>query len=147
MAEVLAYFLTWTTYGTRLHGDDRGTVDRHHNMVGTPFLPSDPTRLSREVALMDAAPYVLAPEARILVEATIRRHCDVRTWRLNAANVRTTLVHVVVGCEGRVSPEAAMEQLKAWCTRRLRETGLAGSAQRVWTEHGSTRWLDSPESF
>ena len=26
----------WGTYGTRLHGDARGTVDREHNEYGTP---------------------------------------------------------------------------------------------------------------
>ena len=40
-----------------------------------------------------------------------------------------------------------MEQFKAWCTRRLREAGLAGAEQKVWTEHGSTRWIDSPNSL
>jgi hypothetical protein len=29
MSEPLAYFLTWTTYGTWLPGDSRGWVNRH----------------------------------------------------------------------------------------------------------------------
>jgi hypothetical protein len=34
----LAYHITWGTYGTRLHGDKRGTVDRENNAFGTPVL-------------------------------------------------------------------------------------------------------------
>ena len=34
----LAYLLTFTCYGTRLHGDTRGTVDRNNNRYGMPFL-------------------------------------------------------------------------------------------------------------
>jgi hypothetical protein len=30
----LAYHITFGTYGTRLHGDDRGTVDQAHNFYG-----------------------------------------------------------------------------------------------------------------
>ncbi len=36
-----------------------------------------------------------------------------------------------------------MDQFKAWATRRLREAGLAKNDSRVWTEHGSTRWINS----
>ena len=40
----LAYFSTFTTYGTWLHGDERGSVDREHNQVGTPWLEPDGRR-------------------------------------------------------------------------------------------------------
>ena len=36
-----SYFLTFTTYGTWLHGDTRGSVDREHNIVETPYLEPD----------------------------------------------------------------------------------------------------------
>src|SRR5438876_12296826 len=35
---LLAYHITWGTYGTRLHGDPRKTVDRQHNAYGEPIL-------------------------------------------------------------------------------------------------------------
>ena len=38
-------------------------------------------------------------------------------------------------------PEKAMTDFKAWCTRRLREAGLLGARQHVWSEHGSTIYL------
>ena len=44
---LLAYFLTWTTYGTRLHGDQRGSIDAAHNTPGTDILLPDPSREAR----------------------------------------------------------------------------------------------------
>jgi hypothetical protein len=38
----LAYFIMFRSYGTWLHGDSRGSVDRLHNTYGTPRLPPNP---------------------------------------------------------------------------------------------------------
>lgn len=35
----LGYLITFRTYGTWLHGDKRGSVDRFHNRFGSPRLP------------------------------------------------------------------------------------------------------------
>jgi hypothetical protein len=40
----IAYFISFTCYGTWLHGDERGSVDCRHNLYGTPVLPADPHR-------------------------------------------------------------------------------------------------------
>jgi hypothetical protein len=40
----LAYLITWTCYGTWLHGDERGAADLDHNIPGTPYLPPDAER-------------------------------------------------------------------------------------------------------
>ncbi len=57
--------------------------------------------------------------------------------------MRSNHVHVVV-CSG-VKPEKTLGDLKAWCTRRLREAGVTGRDQQPWTEGGSTRWLWTDE--
>lgn len=46
----LAYLLTFRCYGTWLHGDARGSVDREHNTYGTPCLDPDPQLLKRRAA-------------------------------------------------------------------------------------------------
>lgn len=40
----LAYFISITCYGTWLHGDQRGSIDRRHNLHGTAVLAADPAR-------------------------------------------------------------------------------------------------------
>jgi len=135
MSKPLAYFLSWTCYGTWLHGDARGSADDLHNVRGTPYLAPDPARQRHEAGLMKHDPVTLSSEARRLVEETIRAHCEIRQWRLLAVNVRSNHLHFVVDCDGRIAPEDAMEQFKAWATRKLRERAF-------WTEHGSTRWIN-----
>lgn len=141
MTEPLAYFLSWTCYGQRLHGDQRGSVDRGHNVPGTPLLAADPRRRERAQTRMRAETVSLTPAMRTVASQGIARFCDERHWRLLACNLRITHVHVVVRCP-ELSPERALSQLKAAATRVLREHGLVESGARVWTRHGSTRWLN-----
>jgi REP element-mobilizing transposase RayT len=135
----LAYFITFTAYGTRLHGDERGSVDRVHNLPGTPVLEPDSARVAAETALLMAAPVILGPERRKAVRRAIVEHCDVKGWRLFALNVRTNHVHVVVRAD--IPPERVFESLKAWATRRLVSERIAEKGARVWTRHASTRYL------
>lgn len=147
MSAPLAYFLTWTCYGNRLHGHPDGSVDRRNNTPGAPLLAPDPLLESQARARMAGPAFVLSERARVIADETVRTHCKVRSCTLLALNVRTTHVHVVVNCHERASPETAMDQFKAWITRKFRENGLAGADQRVWTEHGSTRWINSASSL
>jgi hypothetical protein len=52
MSEPLAYFLTFGTYGSWLHGDVRGSKDPRHNTLGDIPLPRDDFRRQRELRLM-----------------------------------------------------------------------------------------------
>ncbi len=90
---------------------------------------------------------VLGNSQRAVVTKIIADHCEIRGWSLLACNVRTNHVHVVVGNCGTTAPETVMSQLKAWATRRLREAGFIAADARVWTEHGSTRWINDEESL
>jgi hypothetical protein len=64
VSSLKVYFLTWTTYGTWLPGDGRGSVDRDHNVPGTPFVEPDPARRALNVARMANAPYLLTDANR-----------------------------------------------------------------------------------
>ncbi len=135
----LAYFLTMRTYGTWLHGDERGSMDATHNGWRTPRLPPDHDRKSMASVHMRGQPYLLAAESAALVEKTTGEVCVHRGWHLYRVHARTNHVHVVLGAQ--FPPERIMSDLKAWCTRRLRENGFAQPKQDVWVEHGSTPYL------
>jgi REP element-mobilizing transposase RayT len=143
----LAYFLTWTTYGTRLHGDPRGTVGDGYNAPGTPYRPTNSALMEYERERLLHEPLTLTQEMRDAVEAVIREHCSIRTWKLRAVNIRTTHVHVVVTAPPRVPPSVVENQLKSWGTRRLRESGLVDPSRTVWTARGSKRQLWNEESL
>jgi len=138
-SEPIAYLLTWTTYGSWLPGDARGWVSRTQPGVQAP----DASREHHARIFLSASDVVLDEEQRRIVETTIRRHCEIRNWALHAVSVQSTHIHVVVSAD--IAPEKAMEQFKAWCSRRLSEAEPVGSTSAVqpkwWTRHGSTKWI------
>ncbi|MFM9957757.1 MAG: hypothetical protein ACKVZJ_06755 [Phycisphaerales bacterium] len=142
---VLAYFITFHTYGTWLHGRDKGSVDDEHNRPGTPLLPPDPECERRESKELKHPPVELDACRRFVVDRTIREVCSFRRWSIHALHVRTTHVHFVVST--RNPPERVLRDCKAYATRRLREAGLIDDATDSWSHHGSTRYLTRDEDF
>lgn len=78
---------------------------------------------------------------RECVASAISRTASAKGWTLLACNVRTNHVHVVVAAVHGVAPESMLTTLKAWSTRTLRESKLVDPEWRVWSRHGSTRYL------
>lgn len=97
----LAYFITFSTYGTWLPGTakGRGSVDRRHNVYGTPFLAPDEGRQDRAARRMTGPPYILGETARTIVRDAIVELCKEANWTLLALHVRTNHVHVVLSAE------------------------------------------------
>ncbi len=141
----LAYMLTWHIYGTWLHGDPAGSVDRRHNVFGEPRLPGDPVLFARKRAGMKQEPLFLSVPAREVVDAAIVRHCRFRGWTLQQASVRSNHVHVIVTAID--DPDVVTKELKDWGTRDLRRAGLAGPKRNIWVDGGSKVYIFSTEQF
>jgi REP element-mobilizing transposase RayT len=138
----LAYFITFRTYGTWLHGDARGSFQRRAG--GWPSALGPMPRLERAMEeRLRAPPVRLDDERRATVADTLREVCERRGWALHAMSVRLEHVHVVVTSGPAVTPEQIMTTFKAWSTRRLVERGCLGRGARVWSRHGSTRYVRS----
>src|SRR3990172_7200949 len=84
MPDPLAFFLTWTTYGTWLPGDERGWVWK-----GKGLQPGDTAKKRAAERRMNETACTLDGEQRVLVENTITDHCALRGWQLHAVNCRT----------------------------------------------------------
>ncbi len=138
-ARPLAYFITFSCYGARLHGDENGSVDDFHNVPGTPFVDPSEARNAAKKAQMNDLPYGMDHPQREVVLATIREVCAYRKWRLLAVHVRSTHVHLVV--EADAEPEKIMGDLKAYASRCLSEAGFDERGRQRWARHGSTRYL------
>jgi REP element-mobilizing transposase RayT len=141
----IAYFISWTCYANWLHGDPRGSVDVLHNVPGTAFVEPNVNRLNREAEIAGSSPVQMNAPIRQIVRETLVDHCRHRGWAIHALNVRTNHVHIVVS--GPADPDRAMIEFKAWATRRLREDGLFPADQKIWTTHGSTRYLWKRENL
>jgi REP element-mobilizing transposase RayT len=135
----LAYLLTFTCYGTWLHGDATGSIDRRHNRYGTPLLPPSPPDERANRGRMEQPPYVLDSPRRRVVRQAIEGVCAHRGWVLHALHVRTNHVHAVVHSD--VKPERILNDFKAYASRALTAAGCEGSDRKRWTRHGSTRYL------
>jgi REP element-mobilizing transposase RayT len=141
----LAYLVTFRCYGTWLHGDARGSVDRDHNSHGAPLAPPDERLLARRASMLKGEAVILDAVQRAVVEQTLREVSAHHGWVLYAINVRTNHVHAVVSAP--CAPERILNAWKSWSTRRLREAGLVSQSQPLWSRHGSTRYLWTKESL
>ncbi len=165
--EPQAYFVTFTCYGTWLHGDERGSVDRDHNEWQTPPLDPDEERERREFELLRHSPVKLESQQRLIVHRTIQEVCQNRGWRLHAVNVRTNHIHVVVTANR--SGKRVLNDFKSYATRRMKEAESLPAAClevldpassrarqeaedsapkfKVWTRGGSARPVLTENSF
>lgn len=133
----LGYLITFRCYGTWLHGEERGSVDRRrYNRYGTPDMPANKKILEDEKAKLKTSAFVLNHEQRPVVDAAIREVCDRRGYTLYAVNARTNHVHSAVSA--RSKPEYIMNSFKAYATRKLREAKLLSDDVKPWARHGST---------
>ena len=146
-SDPLAYFITFTCYGTWLPGDDRGwTRWRKGEKLPQPLLAN----WCRDQ--MKEPPVFLDQAQREVVERTIAQHCQIRGWHLHAVQCRSNHCHVVVTASSH-DGEVVRDQFKAWCKRKLKEHWMAhhDSTENVrehwWTAKGSVRVLFDNESL
>ena len=137
----LAYFITFSTYGTWLHGTSKGkgSVDREHNQHGTPFVEPEASWEARSPGDTKQAPYTMRDREREIVRDAIVALCRAKAWKLLAVHVRSNYVHVVIAVDR--DPGRVMSDMKAQASRALTRAGFDDAARKRWTRHGSTLHL------
>jgi REP element-mobilizing transposase RayT len=135
----LGYLISFRAYGTWLHGDARGSIDRFHNRYETPYIALNERWHAYNERLLNLTPVKLNARRRAAINSAISETCEVRSWRLHAANVRTNHVHAVV--TALCDPEIVLRALKANATRKMRDVGCWTSSGTPWARKGSKRWL------
>lgn len=138
------YLITFRCYGTWLHGDERGSMDRryYHRYGGAKIKPDIETR-SRKARLLKNQPFYLGAAERKIVDLAIREVCITRGYSLFALNVRMEHAHLVV--DNSDLPERMMTSFKAYATKALRMADLVATDAKVWSRHGSTGYLWTEE--
>jgi REP element-mobilizing transposase RayT len=135
----LAYFISFRAYGTWLHGDERCSVDRFHNIYGTPKIPPNDNWKRYNAASLKQPPVYLDQQRRAAIEKAIRETCEIRGWVLLAFNVRTNHIHVVVSANCK--PEPVLNAFKANATREMRQAGCWDSERKPFVRRGSKKYL------
>ncbi len=134
--EPLAYFITWTTYGTWLPGDQRGWVDKHEFGIKTGNVVKEKAAQKR----MNETAITLNTDKRMVAENAIKEACNYKGWKIHALNIRTNHIHIVIS--GYLTePSEILRVLKAYSTRTLNMTYKTLIRKHWWTKKGSIRHL------
>ena len=141
--EPIAYLITFRTYGTWLHGDERGSIDKYHHTFGGPRAVKSPDREAIHRSRLKSPPFLLDARGRKIVEDAIREVAQFRLWDLIAFNVRTNHAHIVMGASA--PSDKMLGDLKAIATRRLRERNVWEFDHSPWVDKGSRRYLWTEE--
>ncbi len=146
------WFLTWTTYGTWLPGDERGFTGAAENEIGEIVNynqfgaqlgdPNLPLRKNAE-NLLKSKPIVLTYEQAQELYRQFQETVRVRGWLILAVGIMHTHLHVIVGVPGDPKPDKILNDLKAYGTRCLNEKFGKVASDTWWTTNGSKRKLEA----
>lgn len=142
------WLLTWTTYGSWLPGDRRGSTSRvrtaggseRHNVVGEPAAPPQPAREAFARRQMKDTPVLLSLAQARALKTDFERTATFRGWTILAGAVMRNHVHLVVGVIGDPQPSNIIRDFKRRGSRALNELN-EHDRRRWWTRGGSTRRL------
>lgn len=135
----LAYLITFRCYGTWLHGDRRGSMDRKHNIYSSSKIPANRSFENSDKQQLKHQPITLNAPQRAVVKKAVRGVCEHRRYVLHCINVRTNHAHAVV--TAMCKPEPVLDAFKSYSTRALRRAELIGIREKPWARHGSTIYL------
>jgi REP element-mobilizing transposase RayT len=133
----IAYFITWTVYGTHLQGASTGW-----RKYGLGEKPPQPLLESWQKRRLNHSIQTLDKDCRECVQSIVRQHCEVRSWHLWIVNARTNHVHVVVTANSHRG-NIVRNQLKANSTNALREHSPIFRNRPVWTVGGDWRCINT----
>jgi REP element-mobilizing transposase RayT len=142
----LAYLITFRTYGTWLPGDERGSVDRFHNIYNEPYAAANARLKTYHLNRLKSDSVKLDARQRKSVDNAVREVCQHKKWGLMALNVRTNHVHLVADI-GLNKPEHALNAFKAYSTRKMRQNNCWDFEHSPWVNKGSIRHLRNEKNI
>src|SRR3954447_20734219 len=144
-ARPIAYHITFGTYGTRLHGDERGTVDRSMNKPGDPIIGADPAWWERERERLKFDPVVLRREQMVHAEGVIPTLCTRGGWEYHVGAGGPDHVHVLLTSEAE--GDAVRKWLKRWLGEAMSSEWPRPEGATWWAEGGSVKWVWERDYF
>jgi REP element-mobilizing transposase RayT len=142
------WFLSSTTYGTWLPGDERGSVTtvrdgpgprKRHNVPGTPCDDEMPGLQASAKAALQGQPIYLTCEQAEALLAQFQETAEYRAWLLLAVAIMANHFHILVGVRGDPDPEVLLGNFKSYGSRALNRRWGKPPNGTWWTEGGSKR--------
>ena len=133
------WHITFGTYGTRLHGSDRPTVDKKHNQLDEPFVPAKIERMDSARDRMKFPPLFLAEEQRRFVETQLPLICQRGGWTYGVCSAAPDHVHLLCDILPAVHGEKVRRLVKRWLSQALSEKWPLPDGATWWAEEGSNK--------
>ena len=149
-----ALHFTWTTYGTWLPGDPRGSTSptflshqpytQRFNTPGTDYARADAFTQHKSKALQkDPVVWLTTEMARIVAECVIET-AKSNLWQCSRGAIMSNHVHFLL-MEVPTDPSPTRRMLKGVSQARL--TQETGQSRRWWTTGGSDRFKNDWEAI
>jgi hypothetical protein len=133
------WHITWGTYGTRLHGGVRPTVDKDQNKFGEEFIGRDPNREDRARMQMVAEALYLSVSQREFVEAELPRICNRGGWSYRVCAAGPDHVHLLCDILPEIHGEKVRRLVKRWLGQALSLRWPLEEHPRWWADEGSNK--------
>ena len=141
MERPLAYHITVGTYGTRLHGEERGTIDRAMNQPGDPIIVRDDAWHQIEQDRLKFKPRILTVEQMIEVERLMPMVCARGGWTHHTG--AADHIHEVL--TGDADGAVIRKWFKRWFGEELAKLYPLLPGETFWAECGSVKWIWTDE--
>ena len=137
MAKTLGYFVTWTTYGTWLQGEEKGYVK------GGKILPANPNLHKANIKSMANKKIILNNKQKEIVRETILNEIEKTGQKMLALAVCSNHIHIVLSYTGKPI-EKTVGRLKNAARVALQKNGLEA---RVWSKGFDKKYCFDEKAF
>ena len=131
------WHITFGSYGTRLHGGSRPSVDKDHNELDTPFVPPKIEREDSARGRMKFPPKFLTVEQREFSEYELPQICQRGGWTCRVCSAAPDHVHLLCDIVPEVHGEKVRRLVKRWLGQTLSERWPIPNGASWWAEEGS----------
>ena len=136
-------FITSTTYGQWLPGDERGYVSRDyhvvHNVPGTPVKKNNAKLKEFARRQLKGEPVLFNHEHATALLSQFQETAAYRHWKLCGAAIMSNHVHVLIEVPNTESLDGVSGNLKSYGSRRLNKDFGTPSSGTWWTSGSSVR--------
>ena len=156
------WLLTWTCYGNRLPGDERGFVSRvrdrrpdesnaktrrEHDTPGTEYDAGMPGLWQSAHDLLKCDPIRLNVDQALALLDQFHETAAYRCWVLHAVAAMADHAHIVVEALSEIDPSDLLADFKAYGSRALNRRWGKPASGTWWTEGGSKRKKATAEAI
>ncbi len=135
------YFLTCTTYGTWLHGDERGSFNKYGR-----FIPPNETLRQSIKKKLTISPFYLSDGMRDIVRLAFQEVADGKSWNICRMTVLYNHFHIVISVN-LDDPQKVLSVLKSKATMRLRKAMEIAANFSPWTAKGNYLIIQTQEQL